>query len=100
MDRAEAIARIRKALKTRSGKSWSVSGGRGTAWGWLTIESPPKRRIEHGYMPEVDRAELGLLMSMAVHTQGISVPASNAHYEEYVARAENRPFTVAEAYWD
>lgn len=43
LDRNEAIARIKKALKERSGKSWSVTGGRGTAWGWIKIDAPPKR---------------------------------------------------------
>jgi len=40
------IAAIRNALKTRSGKAWSVTGGRGTAWGWITVESPPARRTQ------------------------------------------------------
>ena len=43
--RNETIKAIRKALRARSGKSWSVTGGRGTAWGWLTIDAPPARRI-------------------------------------------------------
>jgi hypothetical protein len=44
MDRDETIKRIRKALRARSGKDWSVTGGRGTAWGWITIDAPPRRR--------------------------------------------------------
>jgi hypothetical protein len=44
IDRDEAIKRIRAALKKRSGKQWSVTGGRGTAWGWIEIDAPPKRR--------------------------------------------------------
>ncbi len=47
IDRDEAIARIRTALKRRSGKAWSVTGGRGTAWGWITVEAPPARRTKH-----------------------------------------------------
>lgn len=43
MERNEAIAAIRTALKARSGKAWSVTGGRGTAWGWITISVPPSR---------------------------------------------------------
>lgn len=62
MHRNEAIAQIRAALQKRSGKSWSVKGGRGTAYGWIDISSPPQRRIEHGYMSEEDRAELGHLL--------------------------------------
>jgi hypothetical protein len=44
MNRAEVIASIRENLRQRSGKAWSVTGGRGTGWGWLTIDAPPARR--------------------------------------------------------
>jgi len=44
MQRDEAIKRIREALRRRSGKVWSVKAGRGTAWGWLTVDAPPARR--------------------------------------------------------
>lgn len=44
MDRNEAIDRIRKGLRRRSGKAWTVRGGRGTAWGWIRVEAPPRRR--------------------------------------------------------
>jgi len=39
MDRNETIKTIRAALRRRSGKLWSVTGGRGTAWGWLSIDA-------------------------------------------------------------
>jgi len=42
--RDSAIERIRAALKRRSGKLWSVKGGRGTGWGWITIDAPPARQ--------------------------------------------------------
>lgn len=48
MDRNETIKRIKDALKRRSGKPWSVTGGRGTAWGWITIDAPPARTV-YGY---------------------------------------------------
>ena len=41
LDRNEAIKRIKAALKARSGKSWSVTGGKGTAWGWIKIDTTP-----------------------------------------------------------
>jgi hypothetical protein len=44
MTRNEVIKVIKAALKRRSGKEWSVTGGKGTAYGWLTIDAPPKRR--------------------------------------------------------
>jgi hypothetical protein len=43
MDRDETIKQIKTALQRRSGKTWSVTGGRGTDWGWITITAPPKR---------------------------------------------------------
>lgn len=43
MTRDETITAIRTALKRRSGKQWTVRGGRGTAYGWITISSPPAR---------------------------------------------------------
>lgn len=49
--RDEAIKRIRKALKQKSGKSWSVTGGRGTAWAWIRVQAPPKRRVAHRENP-------------------------------------------------
>lgn len=47
MDRNETIKAIKTALQKCSGKTWSVTGGRGTAWGWLTIDAPPARRTWH-----------------------------------------------------
>lgn len=35
--------RIKAALVKRSGKQWSVTGGRGTAYGWITISAPKAR---------------------------------------------------------
>ena len=53
MKRDEAIRRIKAALERRSGKRWSVTGGRGTAWGWLNIDVPPARRVwSINYDPE------------------------------------------------
>jgi hypothetical protein len=116
MDRDEAIARIRKALKQRSGKAWSVTGGRGTAWGWIRIDAPPARRIynhagallptgqrECGYMSLEDRQELARLLGKdgAVLSQGDNIPAGGDYYEEYLARAEGRPIEkFGHQYWD
>lgn len=126
MDRQEAIQRIRKGLQQRSGKAWSVKGGRGTAYGWIEVSAPPARLTAHsrqkqghigtmpedyeivdtgepnGYMTEADRKELaGLLGLERVHIQGINIAASTAYRLEYVARAEGRvPDTFGTPYWD
>lgn len=128
MDRNHTIVAIRTALKRRSGKAWSVTGGHGTAWGWITISAPPARRtfksvpkayntdlrpgIEHydevdtgnpgGFMGATDRAELARLLGLeAVHFQGESIPSSHDHYVEYIDRAEGRaPRVIGQQYWD
>jgi hypothetical protein len=101
-DRDEAIARIRAALRRRTGKAWSVTGGRGTSWGWITISSPPARRIDYGYMTDADRVELGNALGLdKVHMQGVSIPAGLDYRTEYIDRAEGRaPTKVGTPYWD
>jgi hypothetical protein len=44
MSRNDVIKAIKSALKARTGKSWSVRGGRGTGYGWLTIDAPKALR--------------------------------------------------------
>ena len=126
MDRAEALRRIKTGLQKRSGKTWSVTGGRGTAWGWLKIDAPPARQTAEtrqkpgtrgltrddyeevdlghpgGHMTYADRVHLEALLSLEnIYPQGVSIMASNDAYEEYVARAEGRPVTkIAQPYWD
>lgn len=127
LSRAAVIARIRIALKRRSGKVWSVTGGTGIDWGWITINAPPARRTWRerevpnpenlsrptyeeydtgrpgGHTSPAERAELGRLLGLAgpVHGQGERIPASHDHYREYLDRAEGRPpRVIAQPYWD
>ena len=118
IDRNEAIKEIRSALKRRSGKSWSVTGGRGTAWGWITIDVPPAQRCYHsvgpgaecksegknsGHMSIAARRELADLLGFEkpVHQQGVSIPSSNDYYQEHIDRANGRPPSViGKPYWD
>jgi hypothetical protein len=103
MNRNEAIRRIKAGLKTRTGKTWSVTGGRGTAWGWIKIGVPPKRQDDYGCIPAPARQELATALSLPrpVHQQGVNIPASNDYYQEYVDRAEGRcPSVIGRPYWD
>jgi hypothetical protein len=128
LDRDETITRIRAALKKRSGKAWSVTGGRGTGWGWINIQAPPRRRTgafvkvgedetgapihelrdvgearEFGYMTPADCAELAELLGLSkpVHFQGESIPSGGDYYAEYLDRAEGRsPSVHGVQYWD
>lgn len=110
MDRDLAIKQIRAALKRRSGTTWSVTGGRGTAWGWITIDVPPARRTfdrngnpggHYGHPSEYVRLAELLGLTRPVHFQGESIPASGDYYREFVARAEGHtPEVRGQPYWD
>ena len=128
-DKNATIKAIKSALQRRSGKAWSVTGGRGTAWGWIRITAPPARctaghdlpagqsdwpenyvRNETKYpqggagvMTMADKIELGKLLGLdkPVHDQGESVGASTAYYREYLARARGETLVeIAQPYWD
>lgn len=126
MDRDNTIREIRAALKRRSGKAWSVTGGRGTAWGWITITAPPARctwrsRLRAG-LPDVpasyepydsgepgrlmspaDGAELAALLGLAPHEtrDGVGIPAGSDYWREYIDRANGRePSVCGRPYWD
>lgn len=102
-DRNATIKEIKRTLKARSGKVWSVTGGRGTSWGWISINVPPSRQNSWGGMPADDAAELAALLGLdaAVHHQGASIPASRAYRQEYIDRANGRtPTAVGQPYWD
>lgn len=124
-NRDAVIARIRTALRTRSGKAWSVTGGRGTAWGWIRIDAPPARctwryrlragtldRSENyeeydsgernGHMSPAERAELAALLGLNdAHFQGVGIASSSDHRREYIDRAEGRaPLVIGAPYWD
>jgi hypothetical protein len=126
MNRNETMKAMKAALEKRSGKRWSVTGGIGTAYGWLKITSPPARRTwghrqvtpqtatardtweaydtgEPGRgMSPTDRAELAKLLALdSVPDAGESIPSSNAYYEEFLARCEGRkPERLGEPHWD
>lgn len=100
IDRDETIAILKAELKARSGKAWSVTGGRGTGWGWIRVVAPPRRR-DGSTMSAEDSAELAKLFRLDhAHHQGVSIPASSAHRREYIARVRGEEFTTAQAYWD
>jgi hypothetical protein len=92
---------LRDALKRRSGRAWSVTNDRGTAWGWITISSQPKARVR-GSMTDADREELAKLLGLkTVHHQGESIPAGDDYYREYIQRAETGTATTfGKPYWD
>lgn len=102
--RDETIKTIRAALKRRSGKTWSVTGGTGTAYGWITITAPPKRRDAWDRMSVGDAKELRELLGLSVsrvQLQGVEVAAGSDYRQEYIDRAEGRtPTVIGTPYWD
>ena len=103
-DRDIAIARIKAALKRRTGHSWSVTGGRGTAWGWIEVTTPPAHQRKHG-RTEMSRGECIALARVlgleSVHNQGWSIPAGGDYRKDAVMRAEKGMSDVTpEQYWD
>jgi hypothetical protein len=104
-DRNTAIKLIRASLKERSDRTWSVTGGTGTSWGWIYISAPPARRDKYGSMTAEDAAELAQLLGLgdaAAHHQGVNVPRSGAYRREYVERAAGSlaPSVTGTPYWD
>jgi hypothetical protein len=102
VDRDPTIRAIRAALRRRTGRAWSVTGGRGTSWGWIRIHSLPSRRVGYGYLSESDRRELAAALGLeSVHQQGVSIPAGHDYRAEYIDRAEGRaPRVHGSPYWD
>lgn len=102
-DRNPAIKAIRAALKRRSGVTWSVRGGTGTARGWITISAPPARLDDFDRMSDDDADRLRQLLGLTskVSRQGVDVAASSDYRQEYIDRAEGRrPSVVGRPYWD
>lgn len=101
LDRDAFIAAVKAALKARSGKVWSVKGGKGTAWGWVSICCQPKHLV-NGVMTQETCQELATLLGLdRVHDQGVSIAASIAYRAEYLARALGEtPAEIAQPYWD
>ena len=102
--RNATIKTIRTALKARSGKTWSVKGDRGSAWGWITIAAPPARMVDGWLMTDEDRAELAALLGLdtvMVQGQGVLIPAADDYYVEYMNRAQGVESLVnGKPYWD
>ncbi len=85
MTRADAIRRIKAALRTRTGRAWSVTGGRGTAYGWIHVASF-EREFDGWQMTEEHRAILGRIF----HRDGSPVPC-----QYYSIDPGNQEYAVA-----
>lgn len=95
IDRPEAIQRLKVALRERTGRTWSVSGNRGTAWGWIDVRAPKARQVgEFGYLDEADQLALGdifKLMGGKAHYQGHSIAPDSRSWAVAAAEGRIRP---------
>lgn len=94
-ERAAAIGAIRTALRQRSGKRWSVSGDRGTAYGWINICAPQSRLDADGDMTDADAKELHDLLAMGGQVRPGTISVEPRRRLEFVARARGehtRPY--------
>ncbi len=121
------VKEIKAQLEKRSGKKWSVTHGKGTAYGWITIDVPPARRTLHaqlkadatgtaphdyervntgvagGYITLEEARELNALLGLEglAHCQGVSIPSQNDYYREYITRARGEvPAKNGVPLWD
>jgi hypothetical protein len=96
--RDEAIKQIREGLKRRTGRSWSVTGGKGTAWGWIRIDELPR----NGSLTDKTRKVLAKALGLeSVGLGGESIPASSDYWWEFIDRANGRtPRVYGRPYWD
>ncbi len=97
--RDAVIKELRRLLKDRTGRTWSVTGGRGSSWGWISVSAPPKRR-EKFQLTEDDYATLRDIFGRMVGTTGYNVPDSSDHRAEALRLAAGLEAHHAEPYWD
>lgn len=86
--RSAVTKKMRQLLRQRSGKTWSVRGGRGTGWGWLEICAPPSR-MDGWKMTDADQEELSDLLGKRVHCQGHSISSDEWWEHLKACRGDN-----------
>jgi hypothetical protein len=86
--REDAVKAIRSALRSRSGRAWSVRAGRGSVFEWIYITAPSSRLVDDQMTAE-DCTDLGRLLGLdgPTHEQGVMVPRRRRR--EFVERARN-----------
>jgi hypothetical protein len=94
---------LRKLLRARTGRDWSVTRGKGTAYSWCRINAPKARTVEHGYLSVEDQVVLGSVLGQWVGTQGESIRTEAGVRGWYILKAigaSTDGWHVAEPGWD
>lgn len=107
-DPKETAEFLRRALRLRTGISWSVTNSRGTAYGWLKIRARGSRATnQYGNLSEEDQALLREALGFPqgdrsrVGRDGVSIPSGGRYYQEYTQRALGAEVTFrGTQYWD
>lgn len=87
IERDDAVKALRAALRERTGHTWSVTVGRGTAWGWIEVTAPPARRVD-GRTTMDDALTLGEIFGLRSRWENCrTVSISPEDRAEYVRRA-------------
>ncbi len=85
----EYTKKLRKLLKQRTGRAWSVNVGRGTAYCWVKIKAPPARLNRWSMTPE-DQAMLQTVTGEDADPSGISLPPTRGYQAALLLHVANR----------
>lgn len=103
-DLTEYTKRLRQVLRMRTGRPWSVKVGTGTAYCWVKVEAPPKRRTVRGYAPTAeDQALLEAATGESAHSQGFNIPPTRGYQAAlllHAATGDGSAIQRAEHGWD
>lgn len=94
---------LRQLLRERTGRDWSVTRGRGTAYSWVRITAPKKRLVQYGYLSVEDQIILSSVFGTPVGHQGESVRTERGVRGWYILKAlgaNTDGWDVAPPSWD
>jgi hypothetical protein len=98
------VKTLRKVLRERTGRDWSVTRGRGTAYSWCRIKAPKARATDDwGRLSVEDQVVLGSVLGQWVGTQGESIRTEAGVRGWYILKAigaSTDGWHVAEPGWD
>lgn len=102
-DLNEFTKTLRKLLRERTGRDWSVTRGRGTAYSWCRIHAPKARCDKFGEMGLEDQIVLSSVLGQWVHAGGESIRTERGVRGWYILKAlgaNTDGWDVADQSWD
>ena len=92
---------LRKMLKERTGRTWSVKVGSGTGYSWLTINAPPARIVDWKMSPD-DESLLASVLGEDSIGQYHQIPPTSGYRAWNMARVaglDTEGFALQEHSW-